>query len=632
MKTSYEWLQHYAESALPEPRALADALTEHSFEVESVDGEGEAAAFEIDILPNRAPSCLSHRGIAREACAVLDIPFRDPDAGEIPPRADCNTRVFVSITDKTLARRYVGLVVEGVDIAPSPEWLARRIRAAGARPINNVVDVTNYVMLDIGQPMHAFDRDKVEGGIVVRRAKEGERMTTLDGVDVSLSPETPVVADEKGALAIAGVKGGKKAEVDERTRTIILEAANFNSALVRKVSRKVGIMTDSSKRFENGIPLSRADEAIARAAELLRRVGGENVRIGIVEAAGGDPSPLPEITVRAEEICNILGIRIPAEEIVRILARLSFGVSEKGDMLIIAPPDDRPDVATREDVAEEVGRIYGYEKISPALIDFDFRPRVNKPFYYSNFARRVFTEEGFSEVYGYTLGEKGKVALANPFSSDKSRLRADLSTGIRSAVEKNARILPLLDDECVKIFEIGTVFGDAGEKTALAFAVHYPGKKGKEKAREEAERVKSVLAKRIPAKYEWKESEGVYECDFSRAIRDLPEPDSYEETLIGGGDFSYKDISPYPFVLRDIAVWVPADTGEGDVSRLIENRAGDLLARPPRLFDRFEKDGRVSYAFHLVFQSPDRTLTDEEVGAIMRDVEEDMARAGWEVR
>src|SRR3990167_4037966 len=272
MKISYDWLKWYIPEA-PKAEKLANVLTYHVCEVESFEKRGDDTVFDINILPNRAHDLLSHQGIAREIASLLDIKFIDPTPKYKIPESQPTTLIKEIKSSK--CRRYMGRVIRNIKVGPSPEWVVKHLESIGQRSINNIVDATNIVMYDSGQPCHAFDLDKLTNEIlIVRQAKEGESITTLDGKEVKLSSMDMVIADEKNVLAIAGVKGGKLAEMDEDTKNILIEVANFDPVSVRKTSKRMGILTDSSKRFENNLSPEIVFYAMREISGLLVEYGG----------------------------------------------------------------------------------------------------------------------------------------------------------------------------------------------------------------------------------------------------------------------------------------------------------------------------------------------------------------------
>lgn len=640
MIVSYKWLQTYFDKELPAPEELAEILTMRAFEIEKIEKIGDDYVLDVDVLPNRSHDCLSHRGVAREISVLLKLIFKNEERelGEF----EKTENVPVENKCKDICRRYIGRRLENVKVGPSPKWLVDRLEAIGQKSINNIVDATNYVMFDFGQPLHAFDADKVDGGIVIRKAVVGEKITTLDGKEMDLDESVLVIADDTAPLAIAGIKGGKKAEVDENTKNIILEAANFTHVPVRKASRKLNILTDSSKRFENQISPYMAgvamEEVTALIAEIARSEG--DIKVGdVTDLYDGIAKPY-KVGVSTGEINRILGAQISSDEVEEIFKRFGFKYERSGGDFIIIVPDERLDLRIKEDLIEEVGRVYGYENIEVQPLDSEASVPINKTFYYINKIRNILVREGYSEVYTYAFTDKGFVETEKPIAQDKGFLRSNLSDGIRKSLDFNYNYADLLALNEIKIFEIGKVFGSDNETTSLCIASkNLKSKKGGNV--EKVESVVNVLSAEIGGDIAIEVKDNIVEINFDKLVEKLPEVDSYGDTLETYiGDVKFKTISAYPFVTRDIAVFVPEGVEEVNIKKIISENAGELLVREPKLFDKFEKKNKetgeiekISYAFKVVFQSHEKTLTDEEVNVIMDKITEALnGKENWEVR
>ncbi len=751
----------------------------HSFEIESAEKHGDDFIFDVKVLPDRAHDCLSHRGVARELAVHLGVKTTEEKKPLKISTQKPTRQLSIRVDEPTLCRRYTGLLIEGVKIGPSPDWLKERLESIGQKSINNVVDATNFVMFDLGQPLHAFDADKVKDGIEVRMAKDGENIVILGGKETTLDKDVLVIADDEAPLAIAGIKGGKKAEVDAGTKNIILEAANFSPVGVRKTSKRLGIQTDSSKRFENELSPGKTKEAIERVANIILEIAGEDkTKIGdIVDMYPRHPAPYI-VGISTEEINRVLGIQIsqtevesiikkldlkyrivdPANEVVSLSQKLvgvpyKYGASvvydapkafdcssfiaylfaqagvaiprmavdqhafgeetreteiKPGDVVFsntgegkiyyetvefmkgmkipegvdhsglylgdgkiihatrykgkvvvedlisseqfkniigyrkmtakeelrfaVTIPFERLDIRIKEDLIEEIGKTYGYDKITARILPAaSVKAPVSKSFFYANKIRVILAREGFSEVYTSSFADSGKVAVENPIASDKGFLRENLSNNILKSLELNSKNAPLLGLEIVKIFEIGKTFKKTSEeKTFLSIGVC--GKKSKEVTEKIIEILKQELNCDFGENIKQTGNSTIVEIDFDALIEKLPEPKDYGETLLSSKDGAvYQKISPYPFVLRDIALWVPENVEDKTVAEIIKKNSGELLAKID-LFDVFKKDVKISYAFRLVFQSQERTLTDDEINKIMNAVTEELSSNGFEVR
>jgi len=626
MRFSYNWIQNYFSDKLPEPKELAEILTMKSFEVEEIishsTGLGQANddfILEIDVLPNRSHDCLSHYGIARDISVILNKKLKEDKTEKNLERYKLSKSEFkVEVLDKDKCRRYIGTEIKNIKVASSPAWLKEKLEIVGQRSINNIVDLANYIMLSFGQPLHVFDAGKLRGKkIVVRRAKNGEKMTTLDGEEKELNDSVLVISDGDTPLAIAGIRGGVGAEVDENTRNIVVESANFESVNIRKISRKLNLFTDASKRFENEITPELAQLGMAKVVELIIDIAGTE-KTEIMEAIDIYPKPVSnwQIEITTEEINKLLGSNISKTEIKNIFRRFNFEFSEKNNKFDIKIPNYRLDLKIKTDLIEEIGRIYGYEKIEAKIPESIKISEINKEFYYTTKIRNILVSHGFSEVYTYSFVEKGEIEIRNPLASDKKFLRSNLTERLNKSNELNNKNLPLIGLKKTKIFEIGKVFNKNKEYLSLALI----GDKKKETTEK--------LSEQFGNKF------GI-ETNLTELIEKLPDPKSYDDLNLelSAKEIKYQKISSYPFIQRDIALWVPEDIKIEETQKLIKENAGELLVVGPNLFDEFHKKERVSYAFNMVFQSLERTLTDEEVGKIMKNIEAKIAQnKGWEVR
>jgi cell wall-associated NlpC family hydrolase len=322
MKVSYSWLKEYINSKLPDPKELADILDDHSYEVKGIDESGGDNVLDIEILPNRGADSLSHRGIAKEISAVAQVPFQDRVFDDIPAE---RSNLSVEVLNDKKCPRYIATVIKNVKVSGSPLWLVDRLKSIEQRSINSIVDTLNYVMFDMGQPMHAFDADKVSGKILIREATSQESILTLDNKEIELKERDLVIADDEGPLAIAGVKGGKRAEVTESTRNIILEAAHFNQGAVRGTSRRLNLITDASKRFENGVAPELASHGMKMAVDLINKLEGNGEMI-VEESIDLYPRPRKQyrLGVSLSEINGLLGTEIKKEEVEDIWSRHGF--------------------------------------------------------------------------------------------------------------------------------------------------------------------------------------------------------------------------------------------------------------------------------------------------------------------
>ncbi|MFA6177317.1 MAG: phenylalanine--tRNA ligase subunit beta [Candidatus Paceibacterota bacterium] len=601
MKISFNWLKSYIPDA-PGTDKLVDIFNYHLCEVESVDKKGDDTIFDINILPNRAHDLLSHFGVARELASLLDIKFTDPTLKyKIPESKPTDLKIDVE-NDK--CRRYMGRVIHNVKVEPSPEWVVKHLESIGQRSINNIVDATNIVMYDCGQPTHVFDLDKVNDGLVIRMAKDGEELTTLDNKKCNLKSSNLVIADTKNALAVAGVKGGKIAEVDSNTKNIILEVANFDPTSVRKTAQALNIFTDSKKRFENDLSPELSSYAMQELSALILEMCPNAIFEDIV-----DVYPVKQeerkLNFSIDKISKILGLDVSIDEIKDVLKRYNFEYKENDGKFEIVVPQMRFDLAIEEDMAEEIGRVLGYDKVKGQIPKINFEPKQNEIYSQILFARNKLLEDGYSEVMNSSFCDVGEVEVLAS-ASDKNFLRTNLIDGLKESLKLNQANSPLLGIDKVKIFEIGTIFKKNGEEMHVAYS--------------DKKEIKEV---------------GLDEfCAEMLAQKNLVAPSA--SGVPREQNFSvpaFKMWSLFPFIARDIAVWVPEEITSEEVAKIIEENMGEMVVRGPEIFDEFKKDGKISYAFRLVFQSYERTLNDQEVNDIMIKITDKIKEnTDWQVR
>ncbi|MBI5881497.1 MAG: phenylalanine--tRNA ligase subunit beta [Elusimicrobia bacterium] len=446
---------------------------------------GSDSVLDIEITANR-PDLLSHLGLARELSVCLGFPMKA--AEERPLREDAGLRSFpVEVPSTGECPRYVGRLIEGVAIGESPDWLKTKLKAVGLRPINNVADITNFILMDTGQPLHAFDADLIEGGrIVVRFAKAGEKMTALDGRDYDLTPECLVIADASKPVAIAGVMGGSATAVTTKTKRVFLESANFSPVTVRRCSQLLRLRSDSSYRFERGTDISAAEGASRSAASLIQRLCGKAVAVSPpLDVYPGKKEPSP-IRVSADRINAILGSDFPRDEIRRAIEAVSARTQGEGDALTVLAPTWRGDLATPSDLAEEVARILGYDRIPSTVPTSALRPTEElRSCAVAGKARSRLAALGLHEALTYDfISEKHAsllevpedrwVRLANPLTEDWTVLRPSLIPGLLQSLRRNIE----RQAESVRLFELGKVYSrDAAgvrERSHLAGILYGP--------------------------------------------------------------------------------------------------------------------------------------------------------------
>lgn len=603
MKVSLKWLEKYLDKPLPGAEKVTDAFTFHAFEVEEANGD----LIDVKVLPNRATDCLCHRGLAKELSAILNIPMKNDPLRELLPDFPKTDELEVKIEDPKKCPRYIGALVRGVKVGPSPAWLKESLEAVGQRSINNIVDATNYVMLSIGQPLHAFDREKLtkkEGKHVIgiRGAKKEEKMTTLSGDECALSESILLITDANAdkPIGIAGVKGGKVAEITETTTDIIVESANFDGTAVRRAAQALKLFTDASLRFQNRPSPELAAYGMKSVLALIQEVaGGETA--GVVDVYPAKPET-KSVRVTLARINGILGASFSSAEVTDVFKRLDLSTEIHGEEFTITPPFERTDITIPEDLVEEAGRILGYDNIQAIeLPPVSVTPDQAR---YRGIERMKdqLVLKGFIEVSTQSFAKNGDTILANPLDKTKPALRVNLKDNLREALERAKKYAPLMlpQNEKPKLFEVGTVFPGEGEYLELWMT--------------------EPVA-------EWGEKAGISDNLSIAKLEEYGKDYTPENYMLG----AYKSFSVYPFVLRDIALF--AEEGkENEILAIIKAEAGPLLLRAD-LFDVFTKDGKTSYAFHLVFQSQEKTLSDDETNKIMDKVTRALnGKKGWQVR
>lgn len=637
MNVSLKWLQAYFDTKLPDTDALADALTFHAAEIEEADGD----RLDVKVLPDRAAYMLSHRGVAKELSAILDMPLsRDPLADELPSYPETD-RLSVSLETEGCAR-YIGALVTGVKVGPSPAWLKEALESVGQRSINNVVDATNYVMLDIGQPLHAFDAAKLtarEGNyaIAVREASGGETITTLSGEEYALPEGTLLIADgnDTAPLGIAGIKGGEKAAVDEGTTDIIIESASFDGSQVRKAAQSLKLFTDASSRFQNKPSPALAAYGMRDVLALIEKVaGGELIGVSDVYPAPQEPVT---VSVSLGTINGILGTALSAEEVRSAFARLGFSYTEVEDRFIVLSPFERRDLVIAEDLVEEIGRILGYDTIVPEALPVLQGVPDQARFRGIEAIRDFLIERGYTEISTPSFASEGDIELANPLQEDKPFLRPSLIPALTDALQRASTVAPrvLGPAPLVKLFEIGSVFAKGGETLLLSMGIRAVSGKASvaaEVLKENAATLEQELL-RTPGAARFSLDGSMLEINLG-ALNLEKLGEDYAPVTVRQG--AYRPYSSYPFALRDIAVWTPEGTQESEVSNAIVADAGEHLVRID-LFDTFEKESdgvkRTSFAFRLVFESIERTLSDADLDPAMERITASLnAKEGWEVR
>jgi phenylalanyl-tRNA synthetase beta chain len=625
------------------------------------------SVLEIEITPNR-PDCLSVVGVARELSALTGAPFRFPEVSVKDSGDAASDLARVRIDAPDLCARYTVRVINDVRVGPSPAWMAARLRAVGLRPISNVVDVTNYVLWELGHPLHAFDHATVrEATVVVRRARAGERFQTLDGQERELDDSMCVIADPARAIGLAGVMGGANTEVTERTTRVLLESAWFDPATTRRTSRTLGLRTDAAYRFERGADIEALVTANDRAAQLMADLGGGTVARGMVDVYPR-PRSRPRVRLRMSRVERVLGVAPPRAEARRILVGLGLPVEDRGDDLEVDVPSFRRDLTMEDDLVEEIIRVWGYDRIPSTLVPTTVRlVRRGESGQQADAVRRALVTAGVSEAVTSTFTDaahaavlpvaNGPVALVNPLSQDAALLRHHPLVGVLGAVALNLR----RQGAGIGLFEIGPTYErrDGGTAEPRWVTVALSGARGElawfrplESAdvydvkglAEHALRTLGVSAARVAAGTlsGFEEdchgalvaADGTVLAEFGEVAARVREAFDIDGPVFAAAvaldavgaqtpaGLHYEPLPRYPAVQRDVAFVVAAesDVTAAAIETAMRELAGTLL-RGLTLFDVFRfPDGRRSLAWRLTFQAEDRTLTDDEINAIQERV------------
>lgn len=670
MNFSYNWLQSFFNKKLPNPAKLAEILTLRAFEVKDVQKSGKDWILDIDVLPNRGPDCSSHFGMAREISAILANKL-DPLLTEKLQTIKNQTRpINIKIQPKTLklVPRYSAILIEDIKIQPSPQWLKEKLEAVGLRAINNIVDLTNYVMLEMGQPLHAFDYDKIwDQKIVLRQSRRGEKLITLDDREHDLEKDMLVIEDKKRLIDLAGIMGGKLAEIDSKTKNVLLQAANFDRKTIYQTAKKLDQHTLASKIYSQGLDPNLTIQSLERFNFLLQHLGGGKI-VQIIDIYHKKFLP-KKIIIELNYIQGLLGLVISRKDISKILKNLDFKIKFTSSKFQVEVPTIRLDISSAEDIIEEIGRIYGYENIPSRFpITVLIPPRKSLDIFWENLTKNILKEAGFTEVYNYSfISQREKdifnlenpTEIKNPTSADYQYLRPTLIPNLLNNIKKNQAIF-----DKIKIFELGKIFQDQKEKRMLTGVMTGD-------AFFEAKGVIDLLLEKLGISGVWydeykptpEESKiSVWKAKKCAEIKINQEelgfmgeisPKISEDFKINGKvvvfdinfeklqkisseEHEYRPISQYPAAIRDIAILMPRDVFVEEVLNEIE-KVGAGLIRDIDLFDIYEgpelPEGKKNLAFHIIYQAQDRTLSSKEIDEIQERIVKTLEKKeGWQVR
>jgi len=684
MKFSLEWLREHV--AIDEPAATLGArLTAAGHALDALEVVGDETLFDLDITTNR-PDCLSLRGLAREIAALTRRPLADlapllsvTETG--PPAAD---GMSLAVDSPALCRRFVARVVRGVRVAPSPGWMAQRLRDAGIRPVNNVVDATQYVMLELGHPLHAFDLRTLRGGALrIRCARAGESLRTLDGVERRLADWMLVVADAERAVSLAGVMGGQETEIRESTADVLLEGAWWDPVTIYRTARALGLQSDASYRFERRADPEACAIAVSRCARLLAEIAGGSVAPGVLDAYPGRQLPA-RATLRPARAAALLGFEVPRDEALDILVSLGFKVTAAGAAWQVEIPSHRGDVTSEVDLIEEVGRVAGFERIPEILPLVAAEERgLERSQERVREARRVMEGAGFCEAINLALLSRAEEssfarrgvaapALVNPMSEKGEVLR----TSLLPALVRNAALNARHGAERIRLFELARVFHSRGEaelprerlhlalvacgpvspldwqagptrdadlfdvKGALESVVAALGAPSPQLREEGPGHLRpgsaatwnlageevawfGLLAPAAAAPFELDRAAAVAEIDLS-AFLALPPAKVW-----------FRPLPRHPGIVRDLSLTVPDGRRYRDIETAIRD-AGGSLVEDVVPFDRYRgkglQPGSSALGVRIRFQHAERTLVSEEIDAVQEQIVAALAPLGIALR
>jgi len=619
---------------------------------------------DFEILANR-PDCLSVWGVSREAAVTMGTKFTPPEIKVETVPGKMEDFVHIDVQDTDLCPRYCARIIKNVKIGPSPMWMRKALHAAGVRAINNIVDITNYVMLETGHPMHAFDMAKVKDAhIIVRRAYEGEKIVTLDGKERDLTTDMLMIADQTNATGIAGVMGGEESEITEESKTVMFEIASFDRANIRQTTRALGMRTEASGRFERGVCAATCREAADRACQLVNLLGCGEVIDDVYDCY---PNPKAQNVVKAsvKRINDRIGMQVPADKMAQILASLYMEVAVDGDQLTVVAPAYREDIETEEDLSEEVLRIYGYEHITSTPLRGETTPGTRNPhMLMTDKIGRILSDKGLYEIRNFSFIspklieklslESGDVRLnplklLNPLGEDTSVMRSTLVPSVLGTLALNQN----RNNEAAMLYEIAPIFdinartkeglpteysmlciGGYGAKVDFylvrdvvldmlsrfgvfcdivpgAQPYHHPGRAAKLLVGEEVIATVAEVHPETMAAFELTKRTVIAEVDLVKLFA--------LQSKMG----HVHSLPKFPAVTRDIALVMDEATTVGSVMAQIRKSGGVLLEKA-EMFDIYRGaqlgEGKKSVAFSLVFRNAERTLTDDDVNPLMQKI------------
>ncbi|MFH1829783.1 MAG: phenylalanine--tRNA ligase subunit beta [Pseudomonadota bacterium] len=673
MKVPFKWLKEFADIKQTPPK-VADRLTMSGLEVESIEDLGREAVFDIGVTPNRA-DCLSVVGVAREVSAITGCKFKGLRVKTLKGTGAIKKKLSVSVHKKARCPRYAARIIEDVRVGTSPSWMAARLAACGIRSINNIVDATNYVMLETGQPFHAFDQNDIAGGkIIVRLAEDGAKFTTLDGVVRELTSDDLLICDADGPIALAGVMGGENSEVKYSTTNIVLESAYFEPTGVRRTSKRLGLTSESSRRFERGVDPNNVVNALNRLTELIVETAGGKPSVDLIDVYPKKIVP-KRISITSSETNRILGTALKPSQIPKLLKRVGLTVKKpRGESVSVSVPTFRPDLTRPIDLIEEIARIYGYVSINETQpevrMESLYRPRY---FAQENMVKGALIDAGLSEavLYGFTnpallepFQELGPtpVKITNPISQEQGVMCTSLLPGLLDVLKLNLN----RQRNDLRFFALQRVFqrpgavGPSDEPLTLAGIMtgkRYPGSWQSSKemldfydAKGVVESVLDSLHLSESAIYQRGEAPAfLHPGRFAYVLYDggrvgfvgqlhpniLAMWDLAQDVFVFEMHFEvlaelsqskahrFKELPKFPFVTRDISIVLKDHIPLVEVEKVISEGMDELLD-DVSVFDLYKgkgvPSGHKSLGIALRFSRDDRTLTDEEVTQAQRNI------------
>lgn len=678
MKFSYNWLKelvNFKES----PEELAELLTLHVFEYETIEKAGRDWAIDVKIPANRLGDAAGHLGLAREIAVILKKPLKTAFSKTKPPEKNRESPIRVNVVSTDLAPRYTAQELALKTVGSSPKWMQEKLITCGFRPIDAIVDVTNYVMLELGQPLHAFDAGKIQGrSMTIRRAKKGEELTTLDGAKHELPEGVIIIEDENRIIDLAGIMGGSNSAVGTKTQRVLLQSAVFDPVKIYKTTRDLKFTSAASKIYSSGVDINGTRAALERAVGLLREIAGAEEIAPLIDIYPRKVVP-KKIKFRPSYADVLIGQPLGENFYRKIFAEFGFKTTKMGKDLLVEIPTCRLDIELEEDLIEEAVRIFGYGKIKPKMPEATLAPPLrNDELWWEERVRDYLARAGFTEYLPYEfigdqelalfqLDSSEAIEVANSISSETKYLVPRVLVKFVSAAAENLRNfetvrlfgLPksftpipfehkdiilclakkgakgedefyqlkgsldqLFEDLGISDYWYDDVIEAGGRKQELS--IFHPYRNAEIKVENEKignmGEIHPVILENIKAKARIVAAE----IDFEKLWR------------LARSEQEFLPIGKYPAIVRDIAVIVPANTKADEVQEIIENIGGKLLTDSD-LFDYFQDDKmreseEKSLAFHLIFQASDRTLTDEEIDRITASIISVLEEKQWEVR